>query len=79
MALISLTTTNSFGIIWSIGNVKEGEGYANSYRRKTQRVDKGIIIKRLYRFIIGRYQKESPGRSYVRKSMKPQAKRQLSK
>ncbi len=29
-------------------------------------------IKRIYHFIIGRYQKERPGRSYVRKSMKPQ-------
>jgi len=36
-------------------------------------------IKRIYHFIIGRYQKERPGRSYVRKSMKPQPKWQPSK
>ncbi len=31
-------------------------------------------IKRIYHLIIGRYQKERPGRSYIRKSMKPQPK-----
>jgi len=36
-------------------------------------------IKRIYHFVIGRYQKERPGRSYVRKSLKPQPKWQPSK
>ncbi|MBL0717134.1 MAG: IS4 family transposase [Desulfosarcina sp.] len=31
-------------------------------------------VKRAYHFIIGRNQKERPGRSYVRKSMKPESK-----
>ncbi len=31
-------------------------------------------VERAYRFIIGRNQKERPGRSYVRKSMKPESK-----
>ena len=31
-------------------------------------------IKRAYHFIIGRNQKERPGRSYARKSMKPESK-----
>ncbi len=31
-------------------------------------------VERVYHFIIGRHQKERPGRSYVRKSMKPESK-----
>ena len=33
-----------------------------------------LVSKRAYHFIIGRNQKERPGRSYVRKSMKPESK-----
>ena len=36
-------------------------------------------VERVYKFIIGRTQKERPGRSYTRKSMKPIAKWQPSK
>jgi hypothetical protein len=36
-------------------------------------------VERVYKFIIGRNQKERPGRSYTRKSMKPIAKWQPSK
>jgi len=32
------------------------------------------VVKRAYHFIIGRNQKERPGRSYTRKSMKPESK-----
>jgi hypothetical protein len=31
-------------------------------------------VERAYHFIIGRNQKERPGRSYVRKSMRPESK-----
>ena len=36
-------------------------------------------VERVYKFIIGRNQKERPGRSYARKSMKPGSKWQPSK
>ena len=36
-------------------------------------------VERAYNFIIGRNQKERPGRSYVRKSMKPESKWRASK
>ena len=38
-----------------------------------------ISVERVYKFIIGRNQKERPGRSYVRKSMKPGPKWQPSR